>query len=100
MKRLLLLLICFSLCGFMYAGKYDILQRIGCMVAKNYPDLAWIICGFILDVVLMCIPVAIISGILSLILKHVFEFDKDQTSGVFTLVSIILLIICFILYFS
>lgn len=100
MKRLLLSLLSFSLCSFLYAGKYDTLQRVGYVVTKHNPDLVSAIWGILLDIFLMCIPIAIISGILSLILKHVFEFDKDQTTGVFTLVSIILLIICLILYFS
>lgn len=82
----------------MYAGKWDSAARTIYVAAKE-PEKALSFIGFLIDLFLMCIPVAIIAGIVSLILKSVFDLDKDDTAKSFCVIGGILLAICLLIYF-
>ena len=70
------------------------------MITKDNPDLAYTILGFVVDLFIMLIPIIIISGIVSIILKNIFEMDSDETQKVFGWIGIVLLVISLVLYFS
>lgn len=99
MKRLLLpvFLIGFSN-SVVYAGKWDTVAR-GVNVALHHPDEVFSLVGFLIDLVLMCIPVAIVAGIVSLIIKDVFNLKREDTIGTFCVIGGVLLVISLIIYF-
>lgn len=99
MKRLLLpvFLIGFSN-SVVYAGKWDTVVR-GVNVAIDHPDEVFSLVGFLIDLVLMCIPVAIVAGIVSLIIKAVFNLNREDTIGTFCVIGGVLLVISLIIYF-
>ncbi len=47
----------------------------------------------------MFIPAAIIGGIVTLILKSVFDLDKENTQKAFVLIAGVLLVIFLLVYF-
>ncbi|MDD6831595.1 MAG: hypothetical protein PUE80_00340 [bacterium] len=98
-KRLFLL---FSLIGTvvptLFAGKWDGAYRAVAVVAQH-PEEAISVVDFLISLFLMCIPISIIAGIVSLILKAVFDLDKDDTQTAFLVVGGILLAISLLIYF-
>lgn len=82
----------------MYASKWDTATR-ALYLATKEPEKALSFIGFLIDLFLMCIPVAIIAGIVSLILRSVFDLDKDDTAKSFCVIGGILLAICLLIYF-
>ena len=98
-KRLFLL---FSLIGTvvptLFAGKWDAAYRAVAVVAQH-PEEAISVVDFLISLFLMCIPISIIAGIVSLILKAVFDLDKDDTQTAFLVVGGILLAISLLIYF-
>ena len=99
MKRLLLpvFLIGFSN-SVVYAGKWDTVTR-GVYVGLQNQDEVFSLVGFLIDLFLMCIPVAIVAGIVSLIIKSVFNLETDDTIGTFCVIGGVLLVISLIVYF-
>lgn len=87
-----------SCCPVTFAGKWDTAAKGIYLIGKN-PDKALSVVGFLIDLFLMCIPVAILSGIVSMILKSVFDLDKEDTQKTFFLIGGILLGILLLLYF-
>lgn len=99
MKRLLIaFFLLASTTPTIVAGKWDSAARGVYMVTKE-PEKALSFVGFLIDLFLMCIPIAIVAGIVSIILKSVFSLDKDDTIKSFFVVGGILLVICLIIYF-
>ncbi len=99
MKRLTLFLILISSSlPVLYAGKWDSAARGVYLISKN-PDKALDFVGFLIDLFLICIPVAIVAGIVSIILKSVFDMDKEDTQKAFFVIGGILLAICMLVYF-
>ena len=89
-----------GLCAPLYASKFETLQRGLYVITKNNPDLGYTILGYTVDLFVICIVISIISGIVSIIIKNVFELNRDETVGVFTGIGLFMLITCLILYFS
>ncbi len=100
MKRLIFIATLIASCipTTTYAGKWDKAARGIYIIGKN-PDKALSFIGFLIDLFLLCIPVAIIAGIVSIILKSVFGLDKADTQKVFFLIGGILLSIILLVYF-
>lgn len=99
MRRLTFLLILLSSSlPLLYAGKWDSVARGAYLITKE-PEKALDLVGFLIDLFLMCIPVAVIAGIVSIILKSVFDLDKEDTSNYFFIIGGILLVICLLVYF-
>lgn len=102
MKRFLLtLIITLHCCSLTFAGKFDVLKGAGYTVYKH-PDEAFglleTLINFAIDLIVACIPILIIAGIISMILKSVFNLDKDDTIKTFLISGMILLGIWFLLY--
>lgn len=68
------------------------------LITKN-PDGAITVFGFLIDMLLACIPIAIISGITTLILKKVFNFNEDDSTSCFLVIGGFLLVVWALLYF-
>lgn len=99
MKRLIATFSLLGVCAHVaFAGKWDFIAKAG-YVASKHPDAAFSVMGFLIDLFLMCIPIAIVSGIVTLIIKAVFETDKDDTMQIFCVIGGILLAIWLLLYF-
>lgn len=81
-----------------YAGKWDTAARAVYLVSKE-PEKAFSAVGFLIDLFLMCIPAAIVGGIVSIILKSVFNLDKEDTQKAFFITGGILLAILLLVYF-
>jgi len=81
----------------LYAGKWDFVRNVF-LIMRN-PDKAFDLVGFLIDLFLMCIPIAIVAGIASIILKSVFDMDKEDTQNTFFIIGGILLAICLLVYF-
>ena len=81
-----------------FAGKWDTVAKGTYEIAKH-PDEALSVIGFLIDLFLMIIPAAIIAGIVTLILKSVFELSKEDTPKVFLFIGGILLAIFLLVYF-
>ncbi len=82
----------------LYAGKWDSAARLVGSAIRE-PERALDLVGFLIDLFLMCIPVAIVAGIASIILKSVFDMDKEDTQKSFFIIGGILLAICLLVYF-
>lgn len=80
------------------AGKWDTAAR-GLYLMSKEPEKAFSFIGFLIDLFLMCIPIAIVAGIVSIILKSVFNMDKEDTQKYFFVIGGILLAICLLIYF-
>ena len=100
MKRLFFITTLIASCipAISYAGKWDKAARGIYIIGKN-PDKALSFIGILIDLFLLCIPVAIIAGIVSIILKSVFDLDKADTQKAFFLIGGILLAIILLVYF-
>lgn len=99
MKRFLLIFIyVISYVPVTYAGKWDSVAK-GIYLIGKEPDKALSFVGFLIDLFLMCIPVVIVAGIVSIILKSVFDLDKEDTQNAFLLIGGALLVILLLVYF-
>lgn len=100
MKRLILtLMLLAGMCSpVIYAGKWDTIGR-AVYMAGNHPEETLSIGAFLIALFLMCIPSAIVGGVVSIILKSVFELDKEETQKAFLIVGGILLAIFLLMYF-
>lgn len=99
-QRSILSIASIGLCVPLYAGKFETLQKGFYVITKDNPDLAYTILGLVVDLFIMLITIVIISGIVSIILKNIFEMDSDETQKVFGWIGIVLLVISLVLYFS
>lgn len=81
-----------------HAGKWDGAARSVYAMAKN-PEKTISVISFLIDLFLMCIPIAIVAGVVSLILKSVFDLDTENTAKAFGVIGGILLAICLLIYF-
>lgn len=98
-KRLFIpFLLLVAACPSLYAGKFDSVVRGAYLVTKE-PEKAFSFLGFLMSLFLMCISVAVVAGIVSIILKSVFDLDKEDTQKAFCAIGGILLAICLIIYF-
>ncbi len=99
MNRLLSISILITSCApAIFAGKWDTAAR-GVYEISKHPDEALTVVGFLIDLFLMFIPAAIIGGIVTLILKSVFDLDKENTQKTFVLIAGVLLVIFLLVYF-
>ena len=101
MKRFILTLLLIGGCSCeAFAGKWDSISRgaYGLYLAMKNPEQAFSILGFLIDLLLACIPIAIVAGIVSLIVKAVFDLDQDDTIKCFLVVGGFLLVVWFLLY--
>lgn len=99
MKRFFLSLILSALAiPSVFAGGWSTAAR-GLYVASKEPEKAATFVGFLMALFLMCIPVAIVAGLVTMILRSVFDLNKDDTAQTFLTIGGILLAICLICYF-
>lgn len=63
------------------------------------PDTSLTVIGFLIDMLLACIPIAIISGITTLVLKKVFNLEEDNVPICFLVIGGFLLVVWALLYF-
>ena len=63
------------------------------------PDATLTVFGFLVDMLLACIPIALISGITTLILKKVFDLDEERVPICFLIIGGFLLLVWLLLYF-
>lgn len=102
MKRLLTLLAIVGMSvSAVWAGKWDTAARAArtTYLLVREPENAFSLLGFLIDLFLMCIPVAIVAGIVTLILKSVMDLDSEDAQATFFVIAAILLVICLLVYF-
>lgn len=98
MKRFLLSLVLSGLAiPSLFANGWNTAAR-GLYVATREPEKTASVVEFLMALFLMAIPVAIVAGIVTMILRSVFSLDKDETARTFLVIGGILLAICLICY--
>lgn len=99
MKRIILLSTFITSANLtLFAGKWDTATK-AIYIATKEPEKTFEFFGFIIDLFLMCIPIAIVAGVVSIILKSVFDLDKEDVQKSFFLIAGILLVISLLIYF-
>lgn len=98
MKKIILFVTFICSCFLpVYANKIKL-----AILAKNiieHPEQTFNFIGFLIDLFFACIPIAIIAGIVSIILKSVFDFDRETVIESFLIIAGILLAIYLLIYF-
>lgn len=99
MKRFFMILAVLGIASpAMWAGKWDGVRMLAYQAGKH-PEETMSVVGFLIDLFLMCIPVAIVAGVVSIILKSVMELSKEDTQSAFFGIGGVLLAISLLVYF-
>ena len=98
-KNFLMSVLLLGSCHPAFADKWTTAARAGrILLDEDNREYTFSFLGFIIDLFIVCIPVAIISGIVAIILRSVFHLNEEDTMKCFLIIGGGLLAIWLFLY--